>query len=105
MSAATLSRADAALIRLGELKEEFERKANFGRTRQELEWQNLGGTDRKLILMLAGVGTIDAMETLAAKKYRELTPPEREAISVAVRSLRRLVARTASLGAMGAGVV
>ena len=93
-----------AFVRLHELKEEFEIKLFYGKTRQEHEWHRLPIADRKLLLMLAGVGSLDALESMAAKSYKELTPPEREAMATAQRSLRRLVRDTQAIGSMSAGI-
>lgn len=100
-----MSAAIQALGRLSELKQEFEQRVYYGKTRQAWEWSGLPVADRKILLMLAGVGNIDAMDNLAKRGYLELTPAERDAIGVALRSLRRLCDKAASLGALGAGVV
>jgi hypothetical protein len=92
------------LAKLAEIRQECERGLYYGHTRQQWEWGSLDQCDRKLVLTLAGVGTLDAVESLAKKSYLELTPPERGSIASALRSLRRLVDKTASLSALGAGV-
>ena len=105
MSAAALSPAAVlAFARLREIRDELEIKLFYGKTRQEYEWHRLPVADKKLLLMLAGVGSIDALESMAGKSYKELTPPERDAIATAQRSLRRLVRDTQALGSMSAGI-
>lgn len=105
MSALTLSPAAVlAFARMREIKEDLEIKLFYGKTRQENEWKYLTAADRKLLLMLAGVGSLDALESMAAKSYKELTPPEREAMATAQRSLRRLVRDTQAIGSMSAGI-
>jgi hypothetical protein len=96
--------AELCLARLAELKEEFDRRAHWGMTRQELAWQGLPKQDKKLLLTLAGVASLDQVEALAAKQYKELTPPERGSVATAVRYVQRLGNKAAVLGAIGAGV-
>lgn len=105
MSAVLLSPAAVlAFSRLNEIKKELEIKLFYGKTQQEYEWYRLPVADRKLFLMLSGVGSIDALESMAGKSYKELTPHEREAMATVQRSLRRLVQNTQAIGSMSAGI-
>lgn len=105
MSEVALSSAAVkAFSRLNEIKKELEIKLFYGKTQQEHEWHRLPVADRKLLLMLSGVGSIDALESMAAKAYKELAPPERDAMATVQRSLRHLVKNTQAIGSMSAGI-
>ena len=105
MSAAIYSPvARASLAKLGKIKQECETALYYGKTRQAWEWSRLDQSEKKLLLTLAGVGSIDSLESMAARSYHELTPVERDAVAVAHRSLRRMLNKSHSLGALGAGI-
>ena len=52
-----------------------------------LEWQKLTRESRMVFLMMAGIdGEVTA---LAMKAWREFTPPEKRAVAVAIRAIKR----------------
>lgn len=104
MSAALSKVARESMARLSAIREECETTIFYGKTRQAWQWSTLDQSERKLLLMVSGVGSIDALEAMAARSYLELTPDERGALAVAHRSLSRLLDKSASLAALGAGI-
>ncbi|WP_284336738.1 hypothetical protein [Comamonas sp. NoAH] len=83
--------------RLRILRDRLLQKASAGRWHdaESKEWSHIGHEQRVMLMMLAGIdGDLDA---LAARAWREFTPPERAAIKSEIRAARRTFSRVAAL--------
>ena len=83
--------------RLRILRDGLLQKASAGRWHdaESKEWSHIGHEQRVMLMMLAGIdGDLDA---LAARAWREFTPPERSAIKSEVRTAKRAFVRLSAL--------
>lgn len=90
----------ACRARLRELQNEALSRASRGRWSdvEAREWGNMDLGHRVCLLILAGVGdSFDTLSALAQRDWREMPPPERDAIKLQVRSMREGMAKVFSL--------
>lgn len=88
---------EKARKRLQELRNQLLERATHGvwHDGEAYEWARLNHAHRMMVMLLAGMdGDLDV---LAARAWREFTPPERQAIKTEIRMVKRTFSRTAAL--------
>ena len=86
--------------RLRELQNEALSRITGGRwsDMEAREWASISLGHRVCLLILAGVGdTFEGLSALADRDWREMPPPERDAIKLQVRALRKAMAKVCNL--------
>jgi len=95
-------RRNAHQLKLMVLRDEFVRLASDGRyvDAASREWRGIPMVWRMALVMMAGAGDdYDSLESLAARDWREMPPPEREALRGIVRGAKRHLGRLTALAA------
>lgn len=88
--------------RLAELRDEYVRMASNGRFHDAAsrEWRAIPLLWRQVLVMLAGAGSdTDSLESLAARDWREMPVPERDALRLMVRSAKKHLGQLSALAA------
>lgn len=84
------------------LRDEFVRIASDGRfvDAASREWRGIPMVWRMALVMMAGAGDdTDSLESLAARDWQEMPPPEREAVRGIVRGAKKHLGRLTALAA------
>lgn len=95
-------RRNAHLQKLTGLRDEFVRLASNGRfvDAASREWRSIPVVWRMALVMMAGAGEdTDSLESLAARDWQEMPPPEREAVRGIVRGAKKHLGRLTALAA------
>lgn len=90
------------VARLLELRDEYVMLANNGRFVDAAgrEWNLLPTVWRMTLLLVAGIGMdVAHIDVLAAREWREMPEPEREAVRAAVRQCKKHVGGLQALAA------
>lgn len=90
------------LRRQAELRDEFVRLSSNGRfvDAASREWCSIPVVWRMALVMMAGAGEdTDSLESLAARDWQEMPPPEREALRGIVRGAKKHLGRLTALAA------
>lgn len=90
------------LQKLMGLRDEFVRIASDGRfvDAASREWRGIPMVWRMALVMMAGAGDdTESLESLAARDWREMPPPERDALRGIVRGAKRHLGRLTALAA------
>lgn len=90
------------LRRQAELRDEFVRIASDGRfvDAASREWRRIPMVWRMALVMMAGAGEdTESLESLAARDWREMPPPERDALRGIVRGAKRHLGGLTALAA------
>ena len=98
----TAYRHHLRLQKLMGLRDEFVRKASDGRfvDAASREWRGIPMVWRMALVMMAGAGDdTESLESLAARDWREMPPPERDALRGIVRGAKRHLGRLTALAA------
>lgn len=86
--------------RLRELQNEALKRSTHGRwsDAESREWKSMDLGLRVCLLILAGVGdSLEDLSALADREWREMPPPERDAIKCQVRGIRATMGKVFSL--------
>lgn len=84
------------------LRDEFVRIATDGRfvDAASREWRSIPMVWRMALVMMAGAGDdTDSLESLAARDWQEMPPPERESLRSIVRGAKKHLGRLTALAA------
>ena len=95
-------RRNEHLQKLCGLRDEFVRLASDGRfvDAASREWRGIPMVWRMALVMMAGAGSdTDSLESLAARDWQEMPPPEREAVRGIVRGAKKHLGRLTALAA------
>lgn len=95
-------RRNAHQRKLMALRDEFVRLATDGRfvDAASREWRGIPLVWRMALVMMAGAGDdTDSLESLAARDWREMPPPERESLRGIVRGAKKHLGRLTALAA------
>ncbi len=90
------------LQKLMALRDEFVRLATDGRfvDAASREWRAIPMVWRMALVMMAGAGDdTDSLESLAARDWQEMPPPERESLRSIVRGAKKHLGRLTALAA------
>lgn len=90
------------LRRQAELRDEFVRIASDGRfvDAASREWRGIPMVWRMALVMMAGAGDdSESLESLAARDWREMPPPERDSLRGIVRGAKKHLGRLTALAA------
>ena len=88
--------------KLAALRDEFVRIATDGRfvDSASREWRGIPMNWRMALVLMAGLGVeTESIESLASRDWREMPPPEREALRSMVRSAKRHLGGLTALAA------
>lgn len=88
--------------KLAALRDEYVRIATDGRfvDSASREWRRIPITWRMALVMMAGAGDdTESLESLASRDWREMPPPEREALRSIVRGAKRHLGGLTALAA------
>lgn len=90
------------VTRLLQLRDEFVMRANNGRFVDAAgsEWNKLPTMWRMTLLLVAGIGAdVEHLDVLAAREWREMPEPEREAVRASVRACKKHIGALQALAA------